>query len=59
MKLVSLSIKNVKSFRENTTIHFDEKLNILIGSNGGGKSNLLDIVTITIRRFLLFWLFSR
>ena len=54
MKLVSLSIKNVKSFRETTTIHFDEKLNILIGSNGGGKSNLLDIVTITIRKFLLF-----
>jgi predicted ATP-dependent endonuclease of OLD family len=54
MKLVSVSIKNVKSFKENTNISFDNKFNVLIGSNGSGKSNLLDIITISLRKFLLF-----
>ena len=54
MKLVSVSMKNVKSFKENTTIIFDNKFNVLIGTNGSGKSNLLDIITISIRKFLLF-----
>lgn len=35
------------------SIDFDDRLNILIGSNGSGKSNLLDIITLSIRRFLL------
>ena len=54
MKLVSISIKNVKSFKENTNISFDNNFNVLIGSNGSGKSNLLDIITISLRKFLLF-----
>lgn len=53
MQLANISIKNVKSFRSLTSIEFDDKLNILIGSNGGGKSNLLDIITLSIRKFLL------
>ncbi|MBD1890782.1 ATP-binding protein [Coleofasciculus sp. FACHB-SPT9] len=53
MKLVNFSIKNVKSFRESTSVSFDDKLNILIGPNGGGKSNFLDIITVSFRRFLL------
>ncbi len=36
-----------------TNIEFDEKFNILIGPNGGGKSNLLDIITLSFRKFLL------
>ncbi len=53
MKLANISIKNIKSFRNLTCIDFDDNFNILIGSNGGGKSNLLDIITITIRKFFL------
>ncbi len=49
MKLKSITIVNVKSFRDKTTIEFDKNLNILIGSNAGGKSNLLDIITVVIR----------
>lgn len=54
MIINSITIKNVRSFNEETTINFKKDLNILIGPNGGGKSNLLDIINICMRRFLLF-----
>lgn len=53
MKLQSIRIKNVKSFREQVEINLNDDFNILIGPNGSGKSNLLDIITICIRRFFL------
>ena len=51
MKLKSITIENIRSFRERTTIEFDKGFNILIGPNAGGKSNLLDIITIAIRHY--------
>lgn len=53
MKLQSVKIKNVKSFREIVDINFNNDFNILIGPNGSGKSNLLDILTICIRQYFL------
>lgn len=53
MKVNSLQIKNVKSFREEELISFNDDFNILIGPNGGGKSNLLDTTTILINQFFL------
>ncbi|MEH2264118.1 ATP-dependent nuclease [Nostoc sp.] len=53
MKVSSLEIKNVKSFKETTILDFDAKFNILVGPNGGGKSNLLDIINIILRNFFL------
>jgi len=53
MRIKSLTITNVKSFRETTHIEFDEYFNILIGPNAGGKSNLLDIITIVLRHFFI------
>jgi len=53
MKIDSLKIKNIKSFKDEVEISFDEKLNVLIGPNGGGKSNLLDIITIALRKFFI------
>ncbi len=52
MKLKSLKIKNVKSFRDETEFNFHDDFNILIGTNGGGKSNLLDIISIGLKYFL-------
>ena len=51
MKIKNLTIKNVKSFKNKVNIEFNDKINILIGPNGGGKSNLLDIITIVIRKY--------
>ncbi|MBO8131283.1 MAG: AAA family ATPase [Candidatus Marinimicrobia bacterium] len=53
MKLKSITIENIRSFRERTTIEFDKGFNILIGPNAGGKSNLLDIITIVIRHYFV------
>lgn len=53
MKVISLKIKNVKSFKEETELLFDKKFNILVGPNGGGKSNFLDILNIVLRNFFL------
>ena len=54
MRLKSVTIKNVRSFKEETTVNFDDHFNILIGPNGSGKSNLLDIVNITLREYILY-----
>lgn len=53
MKIESIKIKNVKSFKDETTIKFGKKLNLIIGPNGSGKSNLLDVVSIVLRYFFL------
>lgn len=53
MKIKKISLKNVKSFKENIEIEFNDDFNILIGPNGSGKSNLLDILTICIRQYFL------
>jgi len=53
MKLKSITIENIKSFRDKTTIEFGKDLNILIGPNAGGKSNLLDIITVVIRHYFV------
>lgn len=53
MRLQELRLTNVKSFRTLTTIPFHEDLNIFVGPNGGGKSNLLDILTVTLRHFFV------
>lgn len=45
-----LSIENVRSFRDRREISFDGSISILIGPNGGGKTNLLDTLVGMLRR---------
>lgn len=54
MKLHSITIKNVKSFREQVTFIPHKEFNVLIGSNGSGKSNLMEVVYITLRHFFVY-----
>ncbi len=53
MNLKSFSVTNHKSFRDQTKIQLSDGLNIFVGPNAGGKSNLLDVLTITMRSALL------
>lgn len=52
MLIKKLVIQNVRSFLEREEITFDGSMNIIIGPNGGGKTNLLDTIVTMLRRFL-------
>lgn len=51
MEIIRLEITNVKSFQDKVDLQFDPKFNILVGPNGGGKSNFLDILLIIFKIF--------
>jgi len=42
MKLVRLYIQGFKSFKDRTTIEFDDGITGIVGPNGCGKSNIVD-----------------
>lgn len=44
MKLVSANIKNLKSYYPEEEINFKKDINIFVGPNSGGKSNLFEIL---------------
>lgn len=47
MKLKSLSIENFRQFKK-IDIEFDDKLTVLVGNNGTGKSTILDASSIAV-----------
>src|SRR5438552_12563235 len=53
MKLKRLAVQNIRSFGEKRIIDFHDDFTLLIGPNAGGKSNLLDIITVGVRQFFL------
>jgi len=53
MRVTKFIIENVKSFGEQTPINLNPGLNILIGPNAGGKSNLFDIINFTLNYFFI------
>ncbi len=53
MRIIRLEITNLKSFQDKVYLEFDSQFNILVGPNGGGKSNFLDILLIVLRIFFL------
>lgn len=44
MRLKNLTIKGFKSFADETVIHFNESVTGIVGSNGSGKSNIVDAI---------------
>jgi len=54
MNIKNLTIKNAKSFGEEVSIDFQDNLNIFIGPNAGGKSNLMDILNIVSSHFFIY-----
>ncbi len=53
MKLRRIAIENVHSFLERQELQLPGEISIIIGPNGGGKTNLLDTAVLAIRLFLL------
>src|SRR5437868_5641721 len=53
MKLSKLTVENTRSFGRRESVDFNDDFTMLIGPNAGGKSNLLDIITICVRQFFL------
>lgn len=53
MKLRRVRVENVRSFLEPAELLLDGDISIIIGPNGGGKTNLLDTTTSLLRRHLL------
>jgi len=53
MKLRKIKLKNVRSFLEEQTFELPDDISIIIGPNGGGKTNLLDAVVLALRTNLL------
>ncbi len=54
MRFKSVTIENCKSYSAEETVFFDPVFTILIGPNGGGKSNTLDALNIALRSQLLW-----
>jgi putative ATP-dependent endonuclease of OLD family len=53
MKLRKIKLKNVRSFLDEQTFELAEEISIIIGPNGGGKTNLLDTAVLALRLHLL------
>jgi predicted ATP-binding protein involved in virulence len=53
MKIDKLSIVNVTSYKTRTEFVFDPRINILIGPNGGGKSNLQKILALVLSKYFI------
>ena len=58
MKLRRIAIENVRSFLDRTEFELEGNISIVIGPNGGGKTNLLDTIVMTLRKFLLSTLYA-
>lgn len=53
MKLRRVGIENVRSFLDRQELQLPGDISIIIGPNGGGKTNLLDTAVLALRLFLL------
>jgi predicted ATP-dependent endonuclease of OLD family len=52
MLIRRISLQNVRSFLDKQDLLLDGQISILIGPNGGGKTNLLDAAVVMLRRYL-------
>lgn len=53
MKLRRVCLENVRSFLGRQQLELPGELSIVIGPNGGGKTNLLDVAVLALRTYLL------
>lgn len=53
MLIRKIALENVRSFLNRQELVFDGNISIIIGPNGGGKTNLLDTIVTMLRRYLI------
>jgi putative ATP-dependent endonuclease of the OLD family len=53
MKIRRFVLQNVASYRDRVAFTFDNRLNILIGPNGGGKSNLQKTLALVLSHYFI------
>jgi putative ATP-dependent endonuclease of the OLD family len=53
MKIRRLVLENVTSYEHRTEFQFDDGLNIFIGPNGGGKSNLQKTIAVVLTHYFV------
>ena len=53
MLIRKIAVENVRSFLDRQELLFDGNISIIIGPNGGGKTNLLDTIVTMLRRYLI------
>lgn len=54
MKINSIQIQNIKSIGDEIQLHFEQGINIFIGPNAGGKSNIMDILNIVLHTYFIW-----
>lgn len=59
MLLRRVALENVRSFLERAELRVDGNISIIIGPNGGGKTNLLDTIVIILRRYIFASMYAR
>ena len=52
VKIEKLVLQNYKSFKDRTTIQFNEGLNMLVGNNEAGKSTILEAIHLCLSGIL-------
>ena len=53
MRLKAITVENVRSFLVPQTLEAGLGVSIIVGPNGGGKTNLFDTIAIALRKFVI------
>lgn len=59
MLLRRVTLQNVRSFLDEAELRIEGNISIIIGPNGGGKTNLLDAVAIILRKHIFASMYAR
>jgi len=52
VRIISLELENIKSYRGSTVIHLEEGINAVCGLNGSGKTTVLEAIGLALFDFL-------
>lgn len=58
MLVSKLTLENTRSFLSKEELVLDGEMSIVVGPNGGGKTNLLDALSVVLRRYLFASMFA-